>query len=106
LDKIIKVLKQGYVVIPTSINYIKSLIDYFEVPKDDDIRLVYNGTSCGLNECLWAPNFWLPTPSLAARVLGYGYYMVDIDLGEMFFKFSVASCVMTFFWDGCLPVQG
>jgi hypothetical protein len=89
LEKIIKVLKRGYVVIPRSINYIKSLIDYFEVPKDEDIRLVYNGTSCGLNEVLFAPNFWLPTPASAARVLGYGYYMMDMDLGEMFLNFPL-----------------
>jgi hypothetical protein len=89
LSKIIQVLKRGYVVIPSTVNYIKSLIDYFEVPKDDDIRLVYNGTSCGLNDVLFAPNFWLPTPKSAGRVLGYGYYMVDIDLGEMFLNFPL-----------------
>ena len=89
LGKIMEVLRRGYVVIPSALNYIKSLIDYFEVPKDDDIRLVYNGTSCGLNEVLYAPNFWLPTPKSAGRVLGYGYYMVDIDLGEMFLNFPL-----------------
>ena len=62
-------------------------MDFFEVEKDSDIRLVYNGTSCGLNDALWAPNFFLPTPAAAARVLGFGYYMVDIDLGEMFLNF-------------------
>jgi hypothetical protein len=81
---------------PPSNNFIKSLIDYFEVPKDDNICLVYNGTSCGLNECLWAPNFWLPTPGSAARVLGYGYYMVDIDLGEMFLNFPLPSVLQQF----------
>jgi hypothetical protein len=89
LDKIKKVLQRGYVVIPDAMNYIKSLIDFFEVPKNNDIRLVYNGTSCGLNEVLYAPNFWLPTPASAARVLGSGYYMVDIDLGEMFLNFPL-----------------
>jgi hypothetical protein len=90
LDKIKKVLQRGYVGIPNAMNYIKSLIDFFEVPKNDDICLVYIGTSCGLKEVLYAPNFWLPTPASAARVLGYGYYMVDIDLGEMFFELSLA----------------
>jgi hypothetical protein len=57
-------------------------MDFFEVNKGSDICLVYNGTSCGLNNALWAPNFWLPTPSPAAGIrLGYGYYMVDINLG-------------------------
>jgi hypothetical protein len=41
-------------------------MDFFAVEKYSDIRLVYNGMSCGLNEALWAPNFWLPLPSTAA----------------------------------------
>jgi hypothetical protein len=89
LEKIIKVLKRGYVVLPDVLNYIKSLIDYFEVPKDLGIRLVYNGTSCGLNEVLYSPNFWLPTPASAAQVLDYNYCMVDIDLGERFLNFPL-----------------
>ena len=33
----------------------------FSVPKgDDDIRMVYNGTSIGINYILWDPNFDLP----------------------------------------------
>jgi hypothetical protein len=67
-------------------------MDFFEVNEGlTDIRMVYNGTSCGLNDTLWAPNFWLPTPVAAARVLGFGCYMVDIDLGEMFLKFPLPS---------------
>jgi hypothetical protein len=66
LEKIIKVLKRGYVVLPDVLNYIKSLIDYFEVPNDLDIRLVYNGMSCGLNEVFYLPNFRLPTPASVA----------------------------------------
>ena len=96
LQKILKVLKRGYVVIPRSMNYIKSLIDYFDVPKDDDIRMVYNGTSCGLNEVLFAPNFWLPTPKSAGRVLGFGYYMADINLGEMFLNFPLPSVLQRY----------
>ena len=52
--------------------------------KDLDIWMVFNGTSSGLNAVLFTPNFWLPTPSSAARVLGFGYFMVDMDLGKMF----------------------
>ena len=51
--------------------------------------MVYNGTSCGLNGSLWAPNFWLPTAKSAIRVLGFGYFSVDIDLGEMFLNFPL-----------------
>jgi hypothetical protein len=86
LPKFQKILERGYVV-PSK--HIKSLTDYFDVPKDNDIRLVYNGTSCGLNWSLWAPNFWLPTAKRAIRFLGFGYFSVDIDLGEMFLNFPL-----------------
>jgi hypothetical protein len=49
--------------------------------------MVYNGTSCGLNSSLWAPNFWLPNANSALRLLDHHYYSVDLDLGEMFLNF-------------------
>jgi hypothetical protein len=64
-------------------------MDLFDVEKGSDIRIVYNGTRCGLDEVLWAPNFWLPCPAAPAKFLSYGYYMVDIDLGEMFSNFPL-----------------
>ena len=67
----------------------KNLIDYFAVPKADDIRMVQNGSSCGLNESVWSSNFWLPMASSMTRVLGYNYKSVDIDLGEMFLNFPL-----------------
>jgi hypothetical protein len=86
LEKLKTIVERGYVILPLSMNFVKSLMDFFEVDKGvTDIHMVYNGTSCGLNDALWAPNFWLPTPAAAARVLSYGYYMVDIDLGEIRF---------------------
>ena len=51
--------------------------------------MVYNGTSCGLNDCVWAPNFWLPTPEMAARQLDFGCFMIDLDLGEFFLNFPL-----------------
>jgi hypothetical protein len=88
-EKLQKILDRGYVVFPEEKSFIKSLMDFFDVEKGSDIRMVYNGTSCGLNDVLWAPNFWLPYPATAARLLSYGYYMVDIDLGEMFLNFPL-----------------
>jgi hypothetical protein len=89
LEKLKKVLERGYMKVHYDSHFIKSLIDSFPVDKDGDIRMVYNGTSSGLNDALHAPNFWLPTPSSAARVLGVGYFMVDMDLGEMFLNFPL-----------------
>jgi hypothetical protein len=85
IPKLKSIIERGYV----STGHVCSLADYFDVPKADDIRLVYNGTSCGLNEALWAPNFWLPTPRSALRVLGYNYYSVDQDLSDMFLSFPL-----------------
>ena len=86
--KIGDVRKKHYI---TPISKTVSDVDYFGVPKgigpDEtilDIRLVYNGTSCGLNEAVWAPNFWLPTADKAIRQLCFSYWSVDLDLGECF----------------------
>jgi hypothetical protein len=87
LEKLQKILDGSYVVAPCTADFIQSCLECFEVDKGSNIRLVYNETSCGLNDALWSPNFWLPTPATAARTLGYGYYMVDINLGGMFLNF-------------------
>jgi hypothetical protein len=91
LPKFQSILEQGYVVSNQSATeiaeleeFIISYMDYFGVPKADDILVVYNGASCGLNETVWAPKFWLPTPKSATQVLNYNYCGVDLDLGEMF----------------------
>jgi hypothetical protein len=87
LPKLQKFLNRGYVH-PAEGN-VYSLIDKFAVPKADDIRVVLNGTSCGLNDAVWAPNFWLPTSNTAANLLNYNYCSVDVDLGEMFYNFPL-----------------
>jgi hypothetical protein len=96
LEKLQTILDRGYVVAPKTKDSIRSLMDFFPVEKDSDLCLVYNGTSCGLNEAVWAPNFWLPSPATAARTLGYGYYMADIDLGEIFLNFTLHETLQRF----------
>ena len=72
----------------------KSFIDYFSVPKgNSDIRMVLNGTSCGLNQVCWSSNFWLPNPDTLMRSLSYNYKVVDIDIGEMFLNFPLHSTI-------------
>jgi hypothetical protein len=83
----LKILERRYVVIPDSFQDIRSLIDYFHVPKAEDIQPVYNGKKCGINDALWSPNFWLPFAIAALWLLDFGYVLVDIDLGEFFFNF-------------------
>ena len=62
------------------------------MPKGEgDIRHVFNGTSCGLNTALWAPNFWLPSGFSLVECLMYNYKMIDLDFGEMFINFPLCS---------------
>ena len=88
LSKLNKSLSRGYL-IPERFSKINNLIDFFAVPKAEDIRMVQNGSSCGLNKAVWASNFWLPNASSMTRVLGFNYKAVDLDLGEMFLNFPL-----------------
>ena len=66
----------------------KTSLHYFAVPKgDNDIRVVFDGTSCGLNEALWSPNFFLPTSRNAGEMLSFDTWMADVDFGEFFHNF-------------------
>jgi hypothetical protein len=51
--------------------------------------MVYNGTSSGMNNHLWAPWFALPTFYALARTLEVGTFMGDSDIGEMFLNFML-----------------
>jgi hypothetical protein len=88
VEKIAKVRKRKYI----SAGYVWSLTDFFCVPKGDhDIRMVYNGTSSGLNDALWVPSFPLPTVDSLLRAVHPGTWMADTDLGEMFLNFVLHS---------------
>jgi hypothetical protein len=83
-EKTVKVRERQYI----DGGDVESLIHYFYVPKGDtDIRMVYNGTSSGLNDCLFAPHFGLPTIRDTLRSLLPGYCQADIDIAEMFLNF-------------------
>jgi hypothetical protein len=84
IKKVAKVRKRQYI----SPGYVRSLTDFFSVPKgDSDIRMVYNGTSSGLNDVLWVPSFPLPTVNSVLRAVHPNSWMADTDLGEMFLNF-------------------
>jgi hypothetical protein len=86
--KILKVVNRRYVV-RSSLD-IKALIKYFAVPKGlDDIRIVYDATASGLNACVWAPSFWLPTVDTLLRALDSNSWMADRDIGDMFLNFEL-----------------
>ncbi|KAL7559945.1 hypothetical protein ACA910_008267 [Epithemia clementina (nom. ined.)] len=63
-------------------------MDFFAIPKGEtDIRMVYDGTKSGLNDCLFAPWFPLLDADSLTNVLDTGYWCIDNDYGEMFLNF-------------------
>ena len=86
IEKLADVRSKGYI----QKGKVKSLTSFFAVPKsDDDIRMVYNGTSSGLNDAVWAPWFALPTVDTHLRGTLPNTFMCDIDLSEMFLNFML-----------------
>ena len=84
-EKLQKVLDCGYL---DNDEWIVSLTSYFDVPKgEDDIRMVYDGTKCGLNDAVWIPSFFLPSVQTHLRAVEEGTYICDVDVGEMFLNF-------------------
>jgi hypothetical protein len=59
-NKLDKVIMKGYVEL-TDIKFVEAMMFMFDVPKGDNIRMVYDGSKSGLNKALWAPWFSLPT---------------------------------------------
>lgn len=85
--KLQKVIDQGYMGNDTPIS---SLTSYFHVPKgDDDIRMVYDGTKCGLNDAVWVPSFGMPSINSHLRAVVEGTWMTDTDLRDMFLNFML-----------------
>ncbi len=69
---------------------VQNVMGYFAVKKGEyDIRVVYNGASCGLNTVTWCSNFWLPTATTLTRLLSHDYKGVDVDIGKMFPNFPI-----------------
>jgi hypothetical protein len=84
VDKLLKVIERRYF----EYGDIISLTQFFKVSKGEfDIRMVYNGTSSGLNDWLWVPWFPLPTITMLAREVEVGTHMGYLDVGEMFLNF-------------------
>ena len=86
-EKLMDVRKKGYI----DKGKVSSVTSFFKVPKgDSDIRMVYNGTSSGLNDAVWAPWFSLPTVESHLRAVTNDTFMCDCDLSEMFLNFAAA----------------
>ena len=84
--KLDKVRQRLYIEVGT----VLSLTHMFYVLKGlDDIRMVYNGTSCGLNAAIWSPHFGLPLVRYTFRSLLPEYHQCDMDVQEMFMNFQL-----------------
>jgi hypothetical protein len=84
--KVVQVRRRGYI----KPGEVTSGTHYFCVDKGEtDIRMVYNGTSCGLNAYLHAPHYGLLTVKHTMRALREGYYQCDLDVGEQFLNYKL-----------------
>ena len=85
-EKLNSVRSKGYI----KPGFVKSLIRYFSVPKgDDDVRMVYDGTSSGFNDWVWAPSFSLPTIESMLRSVDHQTWLGDLDVAEQFLNFQL-----------------
>jgi hypothetical protein len=74
----------------TTLENLKSIIRYFAVPKgEEDIRIVYDTTASSLNDCVWAPSFWLPTIDSLLQSLDTDSWMAERDISDMFLNFEL-----------------
>jgi hypothetical protein len=84
--KVVQVRKRGYIHQGKGVGG----THYFCVKKClDDILMVYNGTSCSLNDALWGPRFGLLTVNQTFRALLLGYFQCDLDVGKQFLNYPL-----------------
>ena len=76
--KVVEVRQRGYI----KPGNVTSETHYFCVDKGTlDIRMVYNGTSCGLSTCLHASHYELLLVKYTLHALMMGYYQCDLEMG-------------------------
>jgi hypothetical protein len=88
IKKLSKMIQRQYLAQPEM--KLQSLIKFFAVPKGEgDWRIVYHAGANGLNDCVWAPPFYLPTVDALLRIVDHSSFMEDRDIGEMFLNFEL-----------------
>ena len=92
-EKLGKVVDRRYLVDGAVV----SLINCFSVEKGhDDIRLVYDGTKSGLNDCVFAPNFYMPSIDSMLMTVDLNSWFGDNDLGEMFLNYCLHDTIQKY----------
>lgn len=98
--KILSMWQKRYLDAP--VGKLKSAISYFAVPKGEaegviqDWRVVFHAGANRLNDCVWAPPFWLPSVESLLRIVDESSFMEDRDVGEMFLNFELHPSVRPF----------
>ena len=83
-EKIQKVYLRGCI----TVGLVISLTSFFHVPNgEDNIRMVYDATACGLNDALWAPGFWMLTIMNVLDCATAESWFGDVDVAEMFLNY-------------------
>ena len=85
-NKVVQVRRCGYIK-PGEVRTHCFCVDKGET----DIRIVYNGTGCGLNAFLYAPHYELLTAKHTRRALREGYFQSDLDVSEQFLNYKLHS---------------
>ena len=93
--KVDKVRKRLYIE-PGTVLSITQIFYFWKVL--NDIWMVYNSTSCGLNLDLWAPHFGLPIFQHTICALLPVYSQCNMDVGEMSLNFNLHPDLRPFTW--------
>ncbi len=84
--KLVQVRQQNYI----RPGKVVSGTHYFCVDKGtSNIRMVYNGTSCGLNAHLHAPHYGLLSIKHMLQASREGYYQCNLNVGKQFLNYKL-----------------
>ena len=93
LEKVVRIMLVKHI----EGGFVRWDIRCFKVPKGEfDIRLVYDGTSGGVNLIVWVRSFFLAMSRSLGRLLVVGTYLCDLDIGEMFCNFPLDVFIRSF----------
>ena len=99
--KIEKVQNMRYISSGTAL----SLTTFFQVPKGYiHTCLVYDLTSCCMNEALWDTKLWIPYVEEKLDTDTHSTWFVDVDTSEMFHNYKLSEkdqpyVGVNFYWD-------
>ena len=84
--KIGSVLSKGYL----NSGNVHSLVPFFYVPKgNDNVRVVYNGSTSRLNDTMWVPSVSATNANSMLRLKEPGTWNIGLDVGEHFLNFMI-----------------